>query len=208
MTKSTPPTDAPACEFIPKAWGGEHIYASNSMYCGKVLEFNHAGAEMSMHFHLAKHESWYVLDGRFGVHWIDPHTATLNMMILERGDTWVNAPGDVHRLHCHKPGRILEVSTADSSADNYRVAPGDSQRSEPVPDPVTEPIADTSALEIPDFLYRKQSPYALKCSKCDHVWHAKEPMCGWANMRCPHCSTPVTAEVWDAKHRLPFRPTA
>jgi hypothetical protein len=33
-----------------------------------------------------------------------------------------------HRLTCLEQGTIIEVSTADSVEDNYRVLPGDSQK--------------------------------------------------------------------------------
>jgi hypothetical protein len=39
-----------------------------------------------------------------------------------------NAPLHPHQVICIEAGTILEVSTADSVEDNYRVLPGDSQK--------------------------------------------------------------------------------
>ena len=113
--------------FVDKGWGHENIWATNDKYCGKLLEFN-TGAKFSMHFHAQKEETWYVLSGIFFVKWIDTKTAAENITYLKPGDTWHNAPLVPHQLVCQEAGTIIEVSTADSIADNYRVAPGDSQK--------------------------------------------------------------------------------
>ena len=111
---------------VEKGWGSELIWATNDKYCGKLLRFN-IGAKFSMHFHVDKDESWYVLDGRFKVEWIDTQTSIINTQLLLPGDTWRNTPLVPHRLTCLTAGTIIEVSTADSVEDNYRVLPGDSQ---------------------------------------------------------------------------------
>jgi len=49
--------------------------------------------------------------------------------ILSEGNTWHNPPLLPHRLTCLEEGVIIEVSTPDSVEDNYRVMPGDSQKS-------------------------------------------------------------------------------
>ena len=113
---------------VQKGWGREIIYASNDLYAGKILVFDLAGAQFSMHFHRIKDEMWYVLDGAFEVHHPNPFTGLPSVHLLKVGDVWRNKPGDVHQVRCIEPGRILEVSTADAEADNVRVAPGDSQR--------------------------------------------------------------------------------
>lgn len=113
--------------FVEKGWGHELIWATNDHYCGKLLKFN-TGARFSMHFHAEKDESWYVLDGRFEVRWIDTKDASRHVQTLEAGSTWRNVPLLPHQLICIEAGTIIEVSTADSVEDNYRVAPGDSQK--------------------------------------------------------------------------------
>jgi mannose-6-phosphate isomerase-like protein (cupin superfamily) len=113
--------------FVEKGWGHENIWATNDKYCGKLMRFN-TGAKFSMHFHQFKEETWYVLDGLFVVKWIDTKTAQEHSQHLKPGDVWHNEPCKPHQLVCQESGTIIEVSTPDSVEDNYRVAPGDSQK--------------------------------------------------------------------------------
>lgn len=112
---------------IDKGWGHELIWATNDKYCGKLMKFN-KGAKFSMHFHAEKDETWYVLDGVFEVWIINTNDASKSFKKLSAGDTWHNPPLLPHQLVCIEEGTIIEVSTADSVEDNYRVAPGDSQK--------------------------------------------------------------------------------
>lgn len=113
--------------FVAKGWGSENIWATNDKYCGKLLEFN-TGAKFSMHFHAHKDETWYVLSGKFKVIVIDTTNATQTTHELNTGSVWHNPPLLPHQLICLEAGTIIEVSTPDSVADNYRVAKGDSQQ--------------------------------------------------------------------------------
>ena len=111
---------------VKKGWGSETIWATNDLYCGKLLNFN-AGAKFSMHFHAVKDETWYVQSGKFKVIVIDTQTAAREEHTLDVGDSWYNPPMLPHQLVCIEAGSIIEVSTPDSVSDNYRVEPGDSQ---------------------------------------------------------------------------------
>ena len=113
--------------FVEKGWGSEFIWATNDRYCGKFLKFN-KDSRFSMHFHAIKHETWYILKGKFQVNWIDTKTAETHKFILREGNTWVNDPLMPHQLICLKKGIIIEISSPDSVEDNYRVLPGDSQK--------------------------------------------------------------------------------
>ncbi len=113
---------------VAKGWGSELIWATNDHYCGKMMNFN-KDARFSMHFHCEKDETWYVLSGKFVVRYIDTATAAILEKELNQGDTWHNPPLLPHQLVCLTQGTIIEVSTADSVEDNYRVQPGDSQKS-------------------------------------------------------------------------------
>lgn len=113
--------------YVEKGWGNEHIWATNDKYCGKLLHFKN-DAKFSMHFHAEKDETWYVLTGKFTVHWIDTGTAKKHSALLRPGAIWRNAPLVPHQLECIEAGTIIEVSTPDSVEDNYRVMPGDSQK--------------------------------------------------------------------------------
>ena len=114
--------------YVEKGWGHELIWATNDQYCGKMMHFN-TGARFSMHFHREKEETWYVQSGQFVVRWIDTKTAEQHEQELEQGDTWHNPPCMPHQLICLQEGTVVEVSTPDSVEDNYRVQPGDSQKS-------------------------------------------------------------------------------
>jgi len=115
--------------FVKKGWGYELIWATNDKYCGKILVFEKAGNMFSMHFHKEKDETWFVNSGKFRVRWIDTTNAKLHEKDLGEGETWHNPPLQPHQIIALVDGSSLtEVSTADSVEDNYRVAPGDSQR--------------------------------------------------------------------------------
>lgn len=111
---------------VPKGWGSEFIWATNDNYCGKFLNFE-KGKCFSMHFHKDKEETWYVQSGKFIVRWINTEDASVKERDLDPGNTWHNPPCQPHQLTCLEAGTIIEVSTADSVEDNYRVLPGDSQ---------------------------------------------------------------------------------
>lgn len=111
---------------VEKGWGHEEIFATNDLYCGKLLHFN-KGARFSMHFHAKKDETWYVLSGKFIVHFIDTTNAQDYSKDLNQGEVWRNEPLLPHQLECIEAGTIIEVSTPDSVEDNYRIFPGDSQ---------------------------------------------------------------------------------
>ena len=113
--------------FVEKGWGHELIWATNDKYCGKLLRFN-KDAKFSMHFHAEKDETWYVLDGKFIVKWIDTKDASQHEAELNPGNTVRNFPFLPHQIICIEEGTIIEVSTPDSVEDNYRVLPGDSQK--------------------------------------------------------------------------------
>lgn len=113
--------------YVEKGWGHELIWATNDKYCGKLLNFK-TGGMFSMHMHQFKDETWYVLSGEFDLEYIDTQTATLHRKTMRTGDVWRNEPMVPHRLICISQGTIVEVSTADSVEDNFRIMPGDSQK--------------------------------------------------------------------------------
>ena len=113
--------------FVKKGWGSELIWATTDKYCGKLLKFD-TGAKFSMHFHAEKDETWYVLAGRFTVRYVDTKTSKCYEEDLEVGSVWRNKPLLPHQLICLEEGTIIEVSTADSVEDNYRIGAGDSQK--------------------------------------------------------------------------------
>ena len=116
-------------ELIKKGWGAEYIFASNDLYCGKILAFDKAGSKFSMHFHSIKDETWFVLDGSFELTIINTENAEREIIKLSKFDSFRVKPLVPHQLKAlQDTSYIVEVSTADSVEDNYRVAPGDSQK--------------------------------------------------------------------------------
>lgn len=107
---------------IEKTWGYEDIFISNDEYCGKYLVFNHKGDKTSMHFHKEKKETWKVERGMFCVRFIDTDDAEVLEAFISAGDVWTNDPLVPHQLEALEDDScVLEISTADSVEDNYRV---------------------------------------------------------------------------------------
>ena len=114
---------------VEKGWGREIIFADNDTYCGKLLVFDNEGSKCSMHFHIYKHETWYVQQGSFKITWINTLNGSEVYDVLSKGDVWVNKQGFPHRLEALEDNSIIfEVSSRDDEKDSYRVTPGDSQK--------------------------------------------------------------------------------
>jgi len=114
-----------------KGWGSELWITNNGRYCGKLLRFRANGA-FSMHYHLEKHETWYVLSGILNLTAINTADATRYVMQLQPGDVIEVPRGAPHQLTAVTEAEILETSTPHDEADSYRIAPGDSQRAKSV----------------------------------------------------------------------------
>jgi len=109
-----------------KMWGSEEWIENNELYCGKILNFI-KGAKFSMHFHMKKDETWYVVSGKLECVLIDTETADRQIIGLEKGDVVRLVPGEPHRLTALEDSVIFEISTQHFENDSYRVEPGDSQ---------------------------------------------------------------------------------
>jgi hypothetical protein len=107
---------------VPKSWGREEIFITNDLYCGKHLIFDTAGNKTTMHFHLAKHETWKVERGKFIARHILTDCGEVKECVLDVGDTFVIEPLVPHQLEALEDDScVLEISTADSVEDNYRL---------------------------------------------------------------------------------------
>lgn len=111
---------------IIKNWGYELIIENNENYCGKILHFTQK-AKFSMHFHIKKHETWYVQSGKFILSYINTNNADHHKKEILPGDVIVIKPGQPHQLETIDGGDIFEVSTKHYDNDSYRVLKGDSQ---------------------------------------------------------------------------------
>lgn len=107
-------------EIHEKTWGRELWIHNSEKYCGKVLEFND-NAYFSMHYHLIKEESWFVIEGIFKLEYYDLENATKHEKEIKVGDSIHIVPGVIHKLICLQKGKILEVSTQHFEHDSYRI---------------------------------------------------------------------------------------
>ena len=109
----------------PKGWGREVHVHNNQDYCGKLLEV-HEGGTCSLHFHINKAETFYVLKGRIALSlFYDLHEEEVT---LNEGDAIDIPPFLAHSFRGLEESTILEISTFDDPNDSVRIAPGDSQR--------------------------------------------------------------------------------
>ena len=108
----------------PKGWGDELWIANNEKYCGKILRFK-KGAAFSMHYHVDKHETFYVLEGVLRVDMLqdkenpDAHPFTITCkqgesmeMERERAHMLMAADGDV---------TLIEISKFHRDEDSHRL---------------------------------------------------------------------------------------
>jgi len=117
---------------VPKEWGNEIWIENNESYCGKILNFK-KGAKFSLHFHVLKSETFYVINGKFRLYYLDTDTAEKKEKIIYDGDVVDIPVGCPHQLECLDTGSkdygiIAEFSTQHFDEDSYRVLPGDSQK--------------------------------------------------------------------------------
>lgn len=117
---------------VSKEWGGEIWIENNDSYCGKILTFK-KGGKFSLHFHVLKTETFFVVNGKFKLYYIDTDTAEKKESFIYNGDIVDIPVGCPHQLEClctgdRDYGIIAEFSTKHFDEDSYRVLPGDSQK--------------------------------------------------------------------------------
>ena len=95
---------------VEKPWGWELIWAHADAYVGKIL-FVRAGESLSLQFHRAKDESWYVQSGRARLELGDAGQEALDEEVVTAGACFHFSPGTVHRITALEDTTILEVST-------------------------------------------------------------------------------------------------
>ena len=108
---------------VNKRWGHELWLANNKEdnYCGKIL-FIKERSSTSMHFHVNKHETFYVLEGMLKVEVVDTNTASTEEHIVIQGDTFEVDRAVPHKLIAmHGSVKFIEISTFHEDADSYRV---------------------------------------------------------------------------------------
>jgi quercetin dioxygenase-like cupin family protein len=106
-------------QIIEKSWGYEKII-HNSRYCMKLLVYTKPIAS-SLHFHIEKHECFFIASGLFKI-----ETDGGPPMTYEPGDHVEIPAGMKHRVRCVEPGCIVEASTYDDPQDCIRLEPSES----------------------------------------------------------------------------------
>ena len=111
-------------QHVEKSWGYELIRVNNKEedYCSKIL-FIEKGKATSMHYHLKKHETFYVREGMLFITTIDPQTTDTNTIALLPGECMEIPRGIAHQLSAPEDEEVEfdETSTFDEVEDSYRV---------------------------------------------------------------------------------------
>ncbi len=111
--------------YVNKGWGQERWLVNIPSYCAKILEIR-SGLRLSWHFHKVKEETFIVLSGQ--CHVVFGQNEDINKaerILLTPGSRFHVPPGLIHQLIAVTDCEILEVSTAHSDTDSYRVIKGD-----------------------------------------------------------------------------------
>ena len=128
---------------VKKIWGSEDWLINNEKYCAKFLNLNQ-GYECSVHYHMKKDETFYVLAGEVELYLFNLREICCANLPIPRHDWFINnkiqilqnmksiilKAGDQYRLSpftAHKfravtfCAKILEVSTTHYEDDSYRL---------------------------------------------------------------------------------------
>lgn len=109
-------------EIVEKGWGHEEIIVNNDEYCGKLLKFK-AGKKCSLHLHMQKHETFYVLEGSG---YLAAPTPDDHFAIQLNPGTILQIPQlSLHQVIATTDMTIIEFSTTHYDDDSYRIIKGD-----------------------------------------------------------------------------------
>jgi mannose-6-phosphate isomerase-like protein (cupin superfamily) len=97
-------------ERVEKPWGYELRFVRTPRYAGKVL-FIKAGSQLSLQYHEAKDEAFYVQQGV--VELVLGKGAEQKVVRLSAGETRHLPPGTVHRFRAVTDCLLFEVSTPE-----------------------------------------------------------------------------------------------
>jgi mannose-6-phosphate isomerase-like protein (cupin superfamily) len=112
---------------VEKGWGQELWIVNNDKYCGKILKFN-SGSKFSMHYHVDKEETFYVLKGHLVLKYYDLSNAEEKIEHIYCGDVVDIPQYNPHKIEALEDSSIIEISTHHEDSDSYRIAKGDSQK--------------------------------------------------------------------------------
>jgi mannose-6-phosphate isomerase len=96
---------------VPTPWGWEMLWTLTRRYAGKIL-YIRRGHQLSLQYHRAKEESFFVRSGRL-IFVLEDRRGDLRELWLEAGDSQHVAPGRLHRLIALEDSEVLAVSTPE-----------------------------------------------------------------------------------------------
>lgn len=102
-------------KFEKKPWANEIIFLSTDKFCAKIIRF-FEGKKTQMHFHLHKHQTWFVYSGDFVYTFLNKKGEKTER-ILKSGEKVDVPPGTSHRIECIKDGDIIVTSYQSSKVD-------------------------------------------------------------------------------------------
>lgn len=109
---------------VEKGWGYELWIHNDEKYCGKLLFFK-TGKKCSLHYHMLKHETFYVQSGQLLVKLGTLNSSEYTTRILTPGMSLEIAPGVVHQMTAIEDTEMFEFSTYHDDNDSYRLVKGD-----------------------------------------------------------------------------------
>lgn len=113
-------------KIVKKGWGREIWIHNDEEYCGKVLQFDKKWSKFSMHYHVAKKESWYISKGFFAYHYYDTVAGRKTYIQVGVGDCITIERGQPHQLIAMEDNsELFETSTQHFDEDSYRIEKGD-----------------------------------------------------------------------------------
>ena len=110
-------------KFVEKEWGHEIWLANNEKenYCGKILHINQ-GYCSSMHYHMEKHETFYVTEGTLQIILIDTEQGKEYHEFVREGHTFEIDRGQPHQLIAYDGAvEFIEISTFHKDSDSKRI---------------------------------------------------------------------------------------
>ncbi len=108
---------------VNKTWGKEIWLANNQKedYCSKILHID-SGKNTSMHFHVLKHEIFYVQEGTLRVDFLNTLDCQVTSVYVNQGETLEVDRVQPHKLIAENANVVLiETSTYHRDSDSYRV---------------------------------------------------------------------------------------
>jgi len=110
-------------EFHKKGWGYELWIHNDEMYCGKLLFFKE-DKRCSLHYHIKKHETFYLQSGKMILHY-GVSEKDLKERLLTPGDSFEVHRGMLHQMIALENSELFEFSTQHFDSDSHRVSRGD-----------------------------------------------------------------------------------